>query len=77
MSATLWAKLPLGSRVRYRVEAAGFFTLMGLFRILGLDCGSALGGFFGRQIGFLNSGVYRQTFLDNLGLIVAVWARKI
>ncbi len=34
-------------------------------------------GFFGRQIGFLNSGVYRQTFLDNLGLIVAVWARKI
>jgi KDO2-lipid IV(A) lauroyltransferase len=52
MSATLWAKLPLGSRVRYRVEAAGFFTLMGLFRILGLDCGSALGGFFGRQIYF-------------------------
>jgi hypothetical protein len=34
-------------------------------------------GFFGRQVGFLNSGVYRQTFLDNLGLIVAVWARKI
>ena len=34
-------------------------------------------GFFGRQIGFLHSGVYRQTFLDNLGLIVAVWARKI
>jgi glycosyltransferase involved in cell wall biosynthesis len=34
-------------------------------------------GFFGRQIGFLTSGVYRQTFLDNLGLIVAVWARKI
>jgi glycosyltransferase involved in cell wall biosynthesis len=34
-------------------------------------------GFFGRQIGFLNSGVYRQTFLDNLGLIVAVWVRKI
>jgi hypothetical protein len=34
-------------------------------------------GFFGRQIGFLNSGVYRQTLLDNLGLIVAVWTRKI
>ena len=34
-------------------------------------------GFFGRQIGFLYSGVYRQTFLDNLGLIVALWARKI
>jgi hypothetical protein len=34
-------------------------------------------GFFGRQIGFLKTGVYRQTFLDNLGLIVAVWANKI
>jgi glycosyltransferase involved in cell wall biosynthesis len=34
-------------------------------------------GFFGRQVGFLNSGVYRQTFLDNLGLIVAVLVRKI
>ena len=34
-------------------------------------------GFFSRQIGFLHSGVYRQTFLDNLGLIVAVWTRKI
>jgi glycosyltransferase involved in cell wall biosynthesis len=34
-------------------------------------------GFFGRQIGFLKSGVYRQTFLDNLGLIVAVVVRKI
>ena len=34
-------------------------------------------GFIGRQIGFLKSGVYRQTFLDDLGLVVAVWARKI
>ena len=34
-------------------------------------------GFIGRQVGFLNSGVYRQTFLDNLGLIVAVLVRKI
>jgi glycosyltransferase involved in cell wall biosynthesis len=34
-------------------------------------------GFFGRQIGFLNSGVYRQTLLDNVGLIVAVLVRKI
>ena len=33
-------------------------------------------GFFGRQIGFLNSGVYRQTFLDNLGLIVAVMGEE-
>ena len=34
-------------------------------------------GFFGRQIGFLHSGVYRQTLLDNVGLIVAVLVRKI
>ena len=46
-------------------------TLFDLFRA------SRQRGFFGRQIGFLSSGVYRQTFLDNLGLIVAVWARKI
>jgi hypothetical protein len=34
-------------------------------------------GFVGRQIGFLKAGVYRQTMLGNLGLIVAVWTRKI
>jgi glycosyltransferase involved in cell wall biosynthesis len=34
-------------------------------------------GFFGRQVGFFKSGVYRQTFLDDLGLVVAVWTRKI
>ena len=42
-----------------------------------LFCESRKRGFFGRQAGFLKSGVYRQTFLDDLGLIVAVWARKI
>jgi glycosyltransferase involved in cell wall biosynthesis len=34
-------------------------------------------GFIGRQIGFFNSGVYRQTWLDNLGLILAIWTKKI
>jgi glycosyltransferase involved in cell wall biosynthesis len=34
-------------------------------------------GFIGRQIGFLNAGVYRQTLLGNLGLILAIWTRKI
>jgi glycosyltransferase involved in cell wall biosynthesis len=34
-------------------------------------------GFIRRQIGFLNAGVYRQTFLDNLGLLVATWTGKI
>jgi len=42
-----------------------------------LFCESRKRGFFGRQIGFLKARVYRQTFLDDLGLIVAVWARKI
>lgn len=42
-----------------------------------LFCESRKRGFFGRQIGFLKSGVYRQTLLDDLGLVVAVWTRKI
>jgi len=50
MSANALAKMPLASRLRYRAEAVGFFTLMWLFRLLGLDLGSALGGFIGRNI---------------------------
>jgi glycosyltransferase involved in cell wall biosynthesis len=42
-----------------------------------LFCESRKRGFFGRQIGFFKSGVYRQTLLDDLGLVVAVWTRKI
>jgi glycosyltransferase involved in cell wall biosynthesis len=42
-----------------------------------LFCESRKRGFIGRQIGFLKTGVHRQTLLDNLGLIVAVWANKI
>jgi glycosyltransferase involved in cell wall biosynthesis len=34
-------------------------------------------GLIGRQVGFLKAGVYRQTLLGNLGLVVAVWAKKI
>jgi len=45
--------------LRYGVEAAAFFTFMGLFRILGIDGASALGGFIGRQI------FYRITPLTN------------
>lgn len=36
--------------LRYSAEAAGFFLFMGLFRIMGLDAASALGGFIGRNI---------------------------
>ncbi|MFL6688608.1 MAG: lysophospholipid acyltransferase family protein [Alphaproteobacteria bacterium] len=42
--------MPFGPKVRYRLEAAVFFAAMGLFRILGVDAASALGGLFGRQI---------------------------
>jgi KDO2-lipid IV(A) lauroyltransferase len=37
-------------KLRYGAEAAAFFAFMGLFRILGVDRGSALGGFIGRNI---------------------------
>lgn len=43
-------ELPLAARIRYGTEAAGFFFLMGLFRLLGIDRASALGGFIGREI---------------------------
>ncbi len=43
-------RLPLGRKLRYGAEAGVFFTVMGLFKILGVDTGSALGGFIGRNI---------------------------
>jgi glycosyltransferase involved in cell wall biosynthesis len=42
-----------------------------------LFCASRKCGFFGRQIGFLKTGVYRQTLLGNLALVLAVLAKKI
>jgi KDO2-lipid IV(A) lauroyltransferase len=50
MTAGTLAKMPLTSRLRYVAEAAGFFAMMGLFRVLGLDGGSALGGMLGRTV---------------------------
>lgn len=38
------------TRLRYGVEAAVFFFFMGLFRLLGLDAASALGGWIGRNV---------------------------
>jgi KDO2-lipid IV(A) lauroyltransferase len=37
-------------RLRYGAEALPFFAFMGLFRILGIDAASAVGGFIGRNI---------------------------
>lgn len=42
--------LPFFKRLRYALEAAGFFFLMGLFRLIGIDAASAVGGFIGRHI---------------------------
>lgn len=43
-------KNPLLLKLRYLCEAAAFFTVIGFFRLLGVDYASALGGFLGRQV---------------------------
>jgi KDO2-lipid IV(A) lauroyltransferase len=43
-------RLSLGQRLRYGVEAAAFFAFMALFRVVGLEAASRLGGFIGRNI---------------------------
>jgi Kdo2-lipid IVA lauroyltransferase/acyltransferase len=42
--------LPFGKRLRFLAEALPFALFMGLFRLIGLDAASALGGFIGRHI---------------------------
>ena len=42
--------LPFGQKLRYGAEAAIFFAFMGLFRLIGLDKASRLGGWIGRNI---------------------------
>lgn len=42
--------LPFSLKLRYGAEAALFLGFMGIFRILGVDRASALGGFIGRNI---------------------------
>ncbi|HET7085065.1 MAG TPA: hypothetical protein VFI23_09865 [Rhizomicrobium sp.] len=49
-SSTAGSALGLTDRLRYGAEAAVFFTFMGLFRLLGLDKASRLGGWIGRNI---------------------------
>jgi KDO2-lipid IV(A) lauroyltransferase len=39
-----------GQKLRYGAEAAVFFAFMGLFRVIGLDAASRLGGWIGRNI---------------------------
>ena len=51
--------LSLSQKLRYGAEAVAFFAFMGLFRLLGLDGASALGGFIGRNI-FALTGATRR-----------------
>jgi len=44
------SQLTLGQKLRYGSEAAVFFGFMALFRVLGLDRASRLGGWIGRNI---------------------------
>jgi KDO2-lipid IV(A) lauroyltransferase len=43
-------KMPFATMLRYRAEAAAFFTFIGFFKLFGLDGASALGGWIGRNI---------------------------
>jgi KDO2-lipid IV(A) lauroyltransferase len=44
------AALPLLRRIRYYFETAGFFLVIGFFRLFGLDRASAIGGWIGRNL---------------------------
>ncbi len=64
-------KLSFGKRLQYGVEAAGFFVLIGLFKLMGLDGASAFGGFLGRNV-FARTGANSRA-RDNL---VAAYPEK-
>jgi KDO2-lipid IV(A) lauroyltransferase len=52
--------LPLRRKLRYVAESVPFFLFIGLFRILGLDGASALGGFIGREILYRMGGTMKR-----------------
>ena len=43
-------KLPFIRRLRYWIEAAGFFSVIGFFRLFNIDRASAIGGWIGRNV---------------------------
>jgi KDO2-lipid IV(A) lauroyltransferase len=57
-------KMPLGEMLRYRAEAAAFFTMIGFFKLFGVERGSALGGWLGRNV-FYRTGISKRA-RDNL-----------
>src|SRR5258707_7591392 len=42
--------LPLGRRLRHYLEAAGFFLVMGFFRLFNIDRASSIGAWIGRNL---------------------------
>jgi KDO2-lipid IV(A) lauroyltransferase len=42
--------MPLPRRLKYYLETAGFFLVIGFFRMFGIDRASAIGGWIGRNI---------------------------
>jgi KDO2-lipid IV(A) lauroyltransferase len=44
------AGIPFGQKLRYGAEAAVFFAFMALFRVIGLETASRLGGWIGRNL---------------------------
>jgi Kdo2-lipid IVA lauroyltransferase/acyltransferase len=66
MSETLPPLPPMTAieKLRYGSEAVAFFAFMGLFRVLGLDAASVVGGFIGRNV-FYRTGVSKRA-RDNL-----------
>jgi Kdo2-lipid IVA lauroyltransferase/acyltransferase len=43
-------KLPFARQLRYWIEAAGFFSVIGFFRLYNIDRASAIGGWIGRNV---------------------------
>jgi KDO2-lipid IV(A) lauroyltransferase len=48
-------KMRLGEMLRYRAEATGFFTMIGFFKLFGVERASALGGWLGRNVFYRTS----------------------
>jgi KDO2-lipid IV(A) lauroyltransferase len=53
------SSLTFGQKLRYGAEAMVFLLFMGVFRLLGVDMASAVGGFIGREI-FARTGVTKR-----------------
>ena len=56
-------RLSAAQRLRYLGESAVFFAFIGVFRVLGLDAASAVGGFIGRHL-FYRVGVTNRARLN-------------